>query len=104
QSRRLPDSVHLEGLRCDGSAHAGCQAGCLLFWKEAWLKPVESVGRATELTSPSASNPSRGCTEDEVLRGTIATEQPAGMEEPVYVCQATQVAAATTPIHWWEPR
>ena len=31
QSRRLPDSVHLEGLRCDGSAHAGCQAGCLLF-------------------------------------------------------------------------
>jgi hypothetical protein len=33
----MTDTVHLSDLRCDGSAHAGCQAGCLLFWKEAWL-------------------------------------------------------------------
>jgi hypothetical protein len=99
QSRRLPDSVHLEGLRCDGSAHAGCQAGCLLFWKEAWLKPADD-SRANN--SSSASYQSTGCTEDEVLRGTIAVEQPAGTEEPIYVCQATQVAAATTPLPWWE--
>ena len=39
--RRMEDAVHLEELRCDGSAHGGCQAGCLLYWKEAWLKPVE---------------------------------------------------------------
>src|ERR1700752_2160844 len=32
-------AVHLE-TRCDGQAHGGCQASCLLFWKEAWLKPV----------------------------------------------------------------
>jgi hypothetical protein len=32
----LEDSVHLD-LRCAGKAHGGCQAGCLLFWKEAWL-------------------------------------------------------------------
>ena len=36
----LKDTVHLE-TRCDGQAHGGCQAGCLLFWKEAWLKPVD---------------------------------------------------------------
>ena len=36
--RRLKDAVHLEGLRCDGEFHGGCQYGCLLFWKEAWLK------------------------------------------------------------------
>ena len=36
--RRMKDSVHLEGLRCDGTGHDGCQAGCLIFWKEAWLK------------------------------------------------------------------
>src|SRR5262245_8293306 len=35
--RRLTDSVHLEGVRCDGGDHGGCQAGCLIFWKEAWL-------------------------------------------------------------------
>ena len=36
--REMVETVHLNGLRCDGSAHGGCQAGCLLFWKEAWLK------------------------------------------------------------------
>ena len=104
QSRRLPDSVHLEGLRCDGAAHAGCQAGCLLFWKEAWLKPVDGAGASAKDLSPAVQTPARGCTEDEVLRGTIAAEQPAGAEEPIYVCQATQVAAATTPLPWWEPK
>src|SRR4051812_3839773 len=36
--RRMNNAVHLDGLRCDGEGHAGCQAGCLLYWKEAWLK------------------------------------------------------------------
>ena len=39
--RRLHDTVHLEMLRCDGSAHGGCQAECLLYWKEAWLARVD---------------------------------------------------------------
>ena len=33
-------AVHLDETRCDGQGHGGCQAGCLLFWKEAWLKRV----------------------------------------------------------------
>ena len=41
QYRRMDSAVHLEELRCDGSAHGGCQAGCLLFWREAWLRRVE---------------------------------------------------------------
>src|ERR1700727_197761 len=40
--RRMKDSVHLEGTRCDGSGHSGCEASCLIFWKEAWLKRAES--------------------------------------------------------------
>src|SRR5215510_3937117 len=36
--RRMKDAVYLTGIRCDGSEHGGCQAGCLIFWKEAWLK------------------------------------------------------------------
>ena len=28
--RKLDNTVHLN-LRCDGKAHGGCQAGCLLF-------------------------------------------------------------------------
>ena len=41
QYRRMESAVHLEELRCDGSAHGGCQAGCLLYWKEAWLVRLE---------------------------------------------------------------
>src|SRR6266481_3430540 len=39
RGRRVDRTLHLE-TRCDGRAHGGCQAGCLIFWKEAWLKPV----------------------------------------------------------------
>jgi len=57
-ARRMEHCVHLEGARCDGAAHGGCQAGCLLFWKEAWLKRVEadrsSLGwRLLERSAPS---------------------------------------------------
>src|SRR5215471_2106345 len=38
--RRIAAAVHLEELRCDGAGHGGCEAGCLIFWKEAWLKRV----------------------------------------------------------------
>src|ERR1700677_168246 len=41
RGRRVDRAVHLE-TRCDGSAHGGCQASCLIFWKEAWLKPLSS--------------------------------------------------------------
>src|SRR5690242_15620634 len=40
KNRRMSDAVHLEGLRCDGRAHGGCEAKCLLFWKNSWLKHV----------------------------------------------------------------
>jgi len=36
----VPPAVHLDDLRCDGSAHGDCQASCLLFWHTAWLTPV----------------------------------------------------------------
>jgi hypothetical protein len=39
-SRRLRDTVLLADLRCDGSAHGGCQAECRFSWKEAWLRKV----------------------------------------------------------------
>jgi hypothetical protein len=42
---RMRNAVHLEGVRCDGQAHGGgCQAGCLVYWKEAWLRRVRADG------------------------------------------------------------
>src|SRR5437016_12594238 len=36
--RKMTGTVILENIRCDGSSHGGCQAGCHLLWKEAWLR------------------------------------------------------------------
>jgi hypothetical protein len=94
ESRALPDAVHIGDLRCDGSAHANCQAGCLFFFKEAWLKRAESSG-----DPPAAS--SAGCTEEDLQRATIDADIPADKDGPTYVCQATQVNAATTSLPWF---
>lgn len=47
--RRMMHAVHLEGSRCDGPAHGGCKAQCLMFWKEAWLE--RTVGGETSLAT-----------------------------------------------------
>ncbi len=101
--RRLLHSVHLEGLRCDGEAHGGCNALCLLFWKEAWLRKVEGPdGKTTEQEStgsalflPAAGLPSGHCDLQGVIRGTRAPEEPDGAPDPTYVCQATRLVDAS---------
>ena len=48
RSLRMRGTVLLDDLRCDGSAHGGCQAGCRLYWKEEWLRRVDPGIRARE--------------------------------------------------------
>lgn len=38
--RRIRNTVILDGVTCDGSAHGGCQRTCFILWKKAWLKKV----------------------------------------------------------------
>ena len=92
-SLRMTNAVHLDGLRCDGGHHGGCQAACLLFWKEAWLKPVAAPA--------SADTPRLTRAE---LEGLTTRQDPASEHERVFVCQATELPRATTPLHWWDPR
>jgi len=93
--------VHLN-LRCDGSAHDGCQAGCELFWKEAWLRPISrsvtDAGAKAEDVNP-ISEISEG-----TARKWTRLPSPAGCKEPKYVCQATQLYGITTQIKWWDLR
>ncbi len=95
KGRRLERAVHLTGLRCDGSAHGGCQADCNLFWKDAWLKPAGDRHHA--------DGRSGGCTEVELVAGTRAPSND-GDPAPRYACQATRLIEATTALAWWEPR
>jgi len=41
--RRMDTAVHLEGIHCGGEAYAGCDAACLIFWKDVWLKRVRNA-------------------------------------------------------------
>lgn len=52
--RRMDNAVHLAGVRCDGQAHGGCQAGCLIYWKTDWLEPA---GTQAGLPVPPAPTP-----------------------------------------------
>src|SRR5688572_30997625 len=65
RSRRITNAVHLE-TRCDGQAHGGCEARCLIFWKEAWLKPADGPSNPPQ-TRPI---PGHGCTEEAVEQAT----------------------------------
>jgi len=98
-SRRMTNAVHLEGLRCDGGHHGGCQAGCFLFWKEAWLKPLDAT--AERVTGSRGAD--RGPTRAEVEALTVRSD-PQAPQHQVFMCQATELPAATTPIAWWDPR
>jgi hypothetical protein len=108
RGRRVADAVHLE-TRCDGSTHGGCQASCLIFWKTAWLKPIEgnspedesSRSRAQRARADATAS-SSGCTESDVIARAGAPESDDG--DPTYVCQATRLPYATTQLNWWDIR
>src|SRR5262245_4419635 len=96
--RKLSNAVHLEGARCDGSAHGGCQAECMFYWKEAWLERVPGDPRQDVATS------GRGCSEEDVWSATRVPSQESAANEPVYSCQATLLPQFTQPLSPWDVR
>lgn len=99
RGRGMHDTVHLE-TRCSGQAHGGCQANCLLFWKEAWLKRVDAQNGVNNVSNGKTG---ADCTEEDVLAGTVAAPKE-GDETPTYICQNTQIPYATTDLPWWNFR
>jgi len=105
-ARRMPNAVHLAGVRCGGEAHGGCQAGCLIFWKDAWLKKVDDEGASPRTKDNAPVQPvkrgSTACTESQVFAAVY--RGGADTPEPLYACQSTEVNAATSVIPWWDLR
>jgi hypothetical protein len=101
--RRLPSTVHLDGVRCDGSAHGGCQAECSLFWKDAWLKPVDCNRNVASGAAGPIDRPSAKYTEAQLVAHTRVPGSQDD-EEPRYICQATTLLQATQPLPWWDLR
>jgi len=81
--RRIQNVVFLDNLRCDGSEHGGCQKGCRIFWKEAWLIRPEY-----NMISP-----------DEHAQGNkTVVSLPCKLPNGLYICQSTELVNATTPL------
>ena len=105
--RRLKKSVLLTGLRCDGSAHDGCEAACYLLWNERWLRPASrgSVAqpdtRVPTSRHPALLGPDRSVTPGNGRGGGNGTP---GNGSRRYTCQYTQLVAASTPLKRWDVR
>jgi hypothetical protein len=98
QFRRMDSTVHLEELRCDGSAHGGCQAGCLIFWKEAWLRPVDA--QEAEGTIPIGDGVPTS--KNALVAATEVGTNDAG--KTLFSCQATELTRASKGfLPWWDP-
>ena len=82
--RRIAGVVLLEGARCDGAAHDGCERACMMFWKDAWLRPVDGPAE-TRAGAPQAPFP---------------TPLPTRAGE-LYVCQSTALGVATAALSKW---
>lgn len=73
----------LRNIRCSGENHGGCQRGCTIFWKEAWLKKIDVAGKKTIDNNKI----------DDV-KFTMKTTDVNGK----YYCQSTQYYSATNNI------
>lgn len=89
-SRRMYDTVYLDELRCDGSGHGGCQAGCKIYWKEAWLRRIDDDSGALDTGDGEAAELERLA-----AAGTRATGAAGGDARELWRCQATEASKAS---------
>lgn len=79
EMRRIRDVVFLDGLRCQGSEHGGCQKGCMLFWKTQWLEKV--------------TNSSQQKNQTQAIHPSFPFQVRVFNDE--YICQSTELIRAT---------
>ena len=96
-SVRMANTVYLDGLRCDGSAHGGCEAACRIFWHEAWLRRVDPGSTVQHEPDDGAVQQLR----DRVAANVTCSTGESGVR---YRCQATELPAVSVRISAKEPR
>lgn len=87
--RRLDSTVFLEEARCDGGNHGGCGRACLIFWKEAWLKPVDGSISQNGFHAPKV-------TQSDLV--SLA------MRNGEFFCQSSEIVEASKPLPWWQAK
>ncbi len=105
-TRRVERAVHLEGVRCNGSSHGGCQARCLIFWKEDWLEKAP-LSHTTRVPNDGSQSRQSAAVDEPMAPDFLlaATRDPGQSEDnPIYSCQATEMSRATSFVSARDPR
>jgi hypothetical protein len=92
--------VYLDDLRCDGTAHGGCQAECRFFWHEEWLRPVSAHEPSTDTSDDTVGLEKLGA----VAASNVRVERDEQETDERWRCHATQFLDVGTPCSWKEPR
>jgi hypothetical protein len=85
---KVEDVFTLEDVRCSGDAHDSCPKGCIVFWRDAWLRKVKTdeapprvdFGDSTQLAARLK---------------TLSCDRR-------YFCQASEILNATRTLDRWE--
>jgi hypothetical protein len=85
---RSDDVVTLDGVRCSGATHDGCQKGCTVFWREAWLRKVQDTAVQSRVDAQATGR----------LRACLKVSSG----PKTYYCQASELSKATDPLSRWE--
>src|SRR5215472_15421640 len=85
---RTDDVVLLEGLRCSGAAHDGCEKACTIFWREAWLRKVD--------------DPDMPSHADETSQQRLQARLKTSTGPKIYFCQASELLKVARPLSHWE--
>ena len=105
RSLRMRDTVLLDDLRCDGAAHSGCQAGCLFYWKESWLRRVDAESERENHGELENRDPNALDRLEELARqATRVVDEDGGAQAEKYSCQATETLRASEPLNNYDPR
>ncbi len=75
------DVVVLEGSRCDGHGHDGCDRNCKIFWKVDWLRPADGSNTPTRISEAGL----------DALRRRLRVKS----DDDRYFCQSTELHRAT---------
>jgi hypothetical protein len=78
---RADNVVTLEGVRCSGAAHDGCQKACMIFWRETWLR---KVGNGAARSRADADG-----------KAQLSTRLKTVADPASYHCQASELTRAT---------
>lgn len=81
---RVEDVFTVEDVRCSGDLHDSCPKGCMVFWRDAWLRKVQ--------TDEAPSKVNFG--ESIQLTTRLKTLSGAGR----YFCQASEIVNVTRPL------